>query len=153
MANKGYVIAEEGCHDCLTPWSTFTPTVTLVGGAGNTVPQYSSTSARYCQVGNQIFVEVNLSGDGGNEGAGSGQMNIALPTTAGASKVDGGMGSIIGQMVDTGADYIVSGIIDQGATTVKLYYFDTISSVATFTGAEQGNTSRAIKLSFTYEVD
>jgi hypothetical protein len=59
--------------------------MTLVGGAGNTVPVYSTNTGRYTRVGNTIFVNVYLTGDGGAEGAGTGQINIALPITASAS--------------------------------------------------------------------
>lgn len=64
---------------------TFTPTVTLVGGAGNTVPVYSTNTGRYIRNGNQVSVEILLTGDGGAEGAGTGVINVALPFTANAT--------------------------------------------------------------------
>lgn len=86
MATKSYLLADSTCtNQTLTGWQTYAPTVTLVGGTGNTVPVYSSNLGRYLRMGNLVYVDINLSGDGGDEGAGTGQLNIALPVQAGAS--------------------------------------------------------------------
>lgn len=127
--------------------STFTPTVTLVGGAGNTVPVYTTNSGSYVRVGNRVFVDVYLTGDGGNEGAGTGQMNIALPFTAAASQYSGY--SFAGTGINNTTYHIVVGEVAASATTIAL---GRLSSGAfnNFTGAEQSSTTRTIRLSFNY---
>jgi hypothetical protein len=129
---------------------TFTPTVTLVGGAGNTVPVYSTNSGRYTRIGNRVFADVLLSGDGGAEGAGTGILTIALPVAAGASAL--GVGAPIGFAINGTAEYILYGAINASDTTVSLRYFDTIANRTTFIGDLQNNATRTINLSFFYEV-
>lgn len=127
--------------------TTFTPTVTLVGGAGNTVPQYVTNSARYTQIGRRVFCDVLLSGDGGNEGAGTGQINIALPVTASASAV--GNRTPIGYYLNGGTATMLGGTVAASATTVALTVGQGTTS---FTGADQSNTTRVVTLRFDYEV-
>lgn len=129
---------------------TFSPTVTLVGGAGNTVPQYSTNTGRYTRIGNRVFVDIYLTGDGGNEGAGTGQVNIALPITASASHPTSFWPC---GYADNGAtEYEMSGQIVGSGTTIQLIYFTTISGETNFTGADQNNTTRTVRLKFSYEV-
>jgi len=127
--------------------TTFTPTVTLVGGAGNTVPQYVTNSARYTQIGRRVFCDVLLSGDGGNEGAGTGQINIALPVTASASAV--GNRTPIGYYLNGGTATMLGGTVAASGTTVSLTVGQGTTS---FTGADQSNTTRVVTLRFDYEV-
>lgn len=130
--------------------TTFTPTVTLVGGAANTVPQYSTNTGRYTQIGNRVFVDIYLTGDGGNEGAGTGTLNIALPVASSASYPT----SLIpcGYALNNVTESELYGQIGGGATTIALNYFNLISTTAAFTGAAQNNATRTIRLSFCYEV-
>ena len=138
-----------------TPVTTFTPTVTLVGGAGNTVPVYTTNTGRYERIGNRIFVEVALNGDGGAEGAGTGVVNIALPVAASAS-----ISSLIipiGQVANGTEEQPLYGLITANGTTLTLYkQSDTAgaltSDIVTVTGADQDSTTRAINARFTYEV-
>lgn len=130
-----------------TTWATFTPTVTLVGGAGNTVPQYVVNSGRYLQIGNIVFVDIYLTGDGGNEGAGTGIFNILLPVTAGASHPPDEWPC--GQFTNN----IIIGnpltcIISGGATTVSLVN----TGVTGMTGNDQNNANRDVRLKFEYEI-
>lgn len=131
-------------------WTTFTPTVTLVGGAGNTVPVYTTNSGRYARLGNVVVVNILLATDGGAEGAGSGVFNIALPVAASASAVD--VFQTIGRGTNGATEFVLLGFITASATTISLRYFDTISTIASFTGANQNNTTRQISISFSYEV-
>lgn len=130
--------------------STFTPTVTLVGGAGNTVPVYSTNSGRYMRIGNRVFVDILLTGDGGAEGAGTGQINVALPVAASASFPAESFPA--GNARNSAAEYAIHVEIAASATKAMLYYFDTISNRSSFTGDLQNNTTRFIRLSFNYEV-
>ncbi len=129
---------------------TFTPTVTLVGGAGNTVPVYTTNSGRYCRVGRTVSVDINLTGDGGKEGAGTGQVNIALPIAASASHDAGQF--MAGTALNNVTSYALTGVISGGGSTIQLSYFNLISTEANFTGADQNNATRQIRLKFSYEV-
>jgi hypothetical protein len=132
-------------------WTTYTPTVTLFGGAGNTVPVYSTNTGRFCRMGNTVYVLIELGGDGGAEGAGTGQITIALPVQVGAS---GGGGFIKpnGYFINGATTGITLGYSIGGQTTVTLFYLNTISTSIALTGADQNNTTRQIALSFFYEV-
>lgn len=132
-------------------WSTFTPTVTLVGGAGNTTPVYTTNSGRYCIIGKLVQVRVNLDGDGGAEGAGTGVINVALPTTAGASI--SGQYKMCGYAYNSTTESVLLGYLGASATTIALHYFNNIGSTSNFTGASQNNSSRNITLEFCYEID
>lgn len=133
---------------------TFTPTVTLVGGAGNTTPVYSTNSGRYTRIGRMVFVDVYLTGDGGNEGAGTGQINIALPVTASASlpTISFPAGFPCGSSGNGADEQMMYGEIDPSGTTIRLYKWATTLDLVSWTGADQSSTSRTITLKFHYEV-
>lgn len=133
------------------PWTAYTPIVTLVGGAGNTVPQYSTNTGRWQRSGNTVFCSVQLSGDGGNEGAGTGTLTISLPVAA-ASAI-GSTNIPIGRITNGALQGIVFGQPAAGSSVISLIYFNTISTTAVLTGADQNNTSRSISLHFFYEAD
>ncbi len=130
--------------------NTFAPTVTLVGGAGNTVPVYTTNTGRYERIGNRAFVDVYLNGDGGAEGAGTGVLTIGLPITSGASNPAGSI--ICGIAVNGATNYLLAGSIGAGGGVISLSYFATVSALASMTGDDQNNTSRTVRLSFFYEV-
>jgi len=130
--------------------NTFAPTVTLVGGAGNTTPVYSTNTGRYTRVGNRVLVDVYLTGDGGAEGAGTGVINIALPLTAGASNPTGFFPA--GYAANNVSDMHLAGQIAGGATTIQLYYWSAVTTVSYLTGDQQNNATRTIRLKFSYEV-
>lgn len=130
--------------------STFTPTVTLVGGAGNTVPVYSTNSGRYTRIGNRVFFTIRLSGDGGAEGAGTGVMNVALPISVSAS-APASM-SQRGYAITTDGDVDLLAIFTASSSTIQLYYQATATTIGAITGAKQGNTTRDIQFSGSYEV-
>lgn len=130
---------------------TFTPTVTLVGGAGNTVPVYSTNTGTYTRIGDVVFVTVLLTGDGGAEGAGTGTFNVALPFTAAASgNLD--VGPIGGSAINNATRFQLLTVINGGATTVSLFYWSSISAISAFTGDLQNNTTRSVKFQFWYYV-
>lgn len=135
-------------------WSTFTPTVTLAGGVGNTVPVYTTNSGRYIQIDNVVFVNITLKDDGGDEGAGTGIVTIALPVTASANIAATSNGKLtsLGTAINGAVWYQIYDAVRTSATTVALRYFNTISTIASFTGNDQNSATREINLAFWYEV-
>lgn len=131
--------------------STFTPTVTLVGGSGNTVPVYSTNTGRSTRIGNKFFNSVLLVGDGGAEGAGTGQFTMAIGTTAGASN-PGGNAPVGTAGNGSASSYILFAAISGGATTMAFEYQSLVNTSLAFTGAEQNNASRQVRLQYWFEV-
>jgi hypothetical protein len=132
-------------------WSTFTPTVTLVGGAGNTVPVYSTNTGRQRTLGKVVHAVVYLTGDGGAEGAGTGTINIALPTAASASNPP--IYFPVGFLRNNVTDFPIFGLIDASGTTVQLFYFAAGTTITALDGDDQNSTTRSIGLRFAYEID
>jgi len=130
-----------------TAAATCTPTVTLVGGTGNVVPVYSTNSCRWTRIGDRIFVDVELSGDGGDEGAGTGVLNIALPAAAGASALNSYFP--VGLAINNTIVTPLYGMITAGASTITFKFMS--PALADFQGAGQNNATRAIYLKFEYE--
>lgn len=128
---------------------TCTPTVTLVGGAGNTTPVYTATACRYTRFGRLIYVDVFLNLDGGNEGAGTGVLNIDLPVTASANHSTSYFPC--GYVVNGSSNLATWCRIPASATTVELSYFSVITSRTDITGNDQNQTTRSIRLKFFYE--
>lgn len=162
MATAGYATLDSGSgkispsqNSINSGKGTFTPTVTLIGGAGNTIPVYTTNSGRWTQVDSTVFVDIFLNGDGGDEGAGTGIFNINLPFAASASHQDGMFGAgVLNNGTRRSACY---GVIPGGANTVSLRMQADIAGVAqsdivNVTGADQNNASRSIRLKFFYEV-
>mgnify|MGYP001579777622 CR=1 FL=1 len=131
-------------------WGTFAPTVTLVGGVSNTVPVYSTNTGRYIQYANIVFVEVLLTGDGGDEGGGSGILNIALPVTAGASHP--GERFHAGYFENSTSLRPLFGTIAGGGTTVSLDICTSVLIITGAAGSDQNSTTRSIRLKFFYEI-
>lgn len=135
-------------------WANYTPTVTLVGGSGNTVPTYGNDNGRWLQIGNIVFVIVEKFNTSGNTaGAGTGQINIAIPVAAGTNV--GTLPQIVGYFLNqTGSpnEGIVYGTLSSGTSTIALTYFNTISTTTNLTGALQNQTVRQIGMHFWYEV-
>lgn len=130
--------------------TTYTPVITLVGGAGNTVPVYTTNTGRYQMDGNRVYADIYFTGDGGAEGAGTGQVNISLPVTAGASIAYPELPC--GLALNNATYYDLLGEISPSGTTIKIYYWSALTTLTTFTGADQNNATRQINISFNYEV-
>jgi hypothetical protein len=133
-------------------WTNYTPTVTLVGGAGNTVPQYATNTGRYAKAGNIVFVDILLEGDGGDEGAGTGVINIALPQTSSASIVEYSC-SLEGYISDGGTVYHPFGTISASSDTIAMQKFWDAGGLVDFQGVDQDNATRVVRLHFWYAVD
>ena len=130
-------------------FSTYTPVYTLVGGAGNTVPTYVTTTGRYTQVGSFCYVEVLFDGNGGTAGAGTGQVTISLPMTSSAASPVGYIQ--MGTIVNGTAFQTPIGIVNPSATTVALGKI-AAGVFATLLGTDQNSTTRTLRLHFFYEV-
>lgn len=123
---------------------TWTPIVTLVGGAGNTVPVYATNSGNHTRIGNRDFFDIYLTGDGGAEGAGTGQINISLPITASASQLTAycGTSSYINNVT------FAVGLVFQiqpNATTLELAR-TVAGTFTTIIGNDQSSTTRTIRI-------
>jgi hypothetical protein len=127
--------------------NTWTPIVTLVGGSGNTVPVYTTNLGRYTRIGNRVFCEIILSGDGGDEGAGTGTVAISLPFGAVSSGLNyWGLGYVYNSTTELQPLPVIS----SGASIVIIKYWNAGSLIA-LTGAGQNNASRGIQISIVYE--
>ena len=132
-------------------WTNFTPTITLVGGAGNTVPTFTTNEARYQQIGNVVFVIVYLNNTAGNvAGAGTGQINIAAPIAVGASAANSIPYSSIFTNGAT-SNLVAPGIV-AGATTFPLAKL-VGTTYSNLIGNDLNDANgRQIQMSFFYEV-
>lgn len=128
---------------------TWTPIVTLVGGSGNTVPQYSTNIGRYTRINNRVFCDITLSGDGGNEGAGSGSYKISIPFTSKSSAINA-YGTGYGNNGST--DYQLMPVVEAGGVSAVTITYWSAGSVNILTGAGQNNTARGVRVSFNYEI-
>ncbi len=137
-----------------TSWTSYTPTLTLVGGSGNTVPTYTGgDTGRYVRIGNIVYVIVEkFNTTGGTAGAGTGQINIALPVQAGTNV--GTLKQLVGYFANSNAivEGIVYGTLASGTSTITLVYFNAIGTTTALTGVLQNQTLRQIGLHFWYEV-
>lgn len=133
-------------------WTAFTPTLTLVGGAGNTVPTFASTTARFQTVGNVVHVAVNLTNSaGGTAGAGTGTLNMALPVTAGASNT--AAYSAVGFLVDGSLDLVMHAQVGAGSTTAIFLVQTSATAFATVQGASLNDANnRQLQMKFFYEI-
>lgn len=129
-------------------FGTWVPVVTLGAGVGNTVPVYTTNSGTYTRIGRAVFFNILLSGDGGAEGAGTGQITLTLPFTTAASQLDitlpwgtamnGAVEHLLfGHLIPSSATMLIARDVVLAATRVE--------HVA-FTGVEQDNASRSIQL-------
>lgn len=122
---------------------SWTPIVTLVGGSGNVVPVYSTNSGAWTRVGQLIFFNIVLSGDGGAEGAGTGAMSISLPFSTSASQL--AVRHASGFAVNGSSEIPISLQFAASSSTVALWQ-GTIN-LSIFQGVTQNQVSRSILLS------
>lgn len=126
---------------------TYTPVLTLVGGAGNTVPDYTTTAGYYSIVGDRCYVEVYFNGDGGNEGAGTGQFNLSLPVTSNA--INQTYNVVCGNALNNTAILQLFGQIAGATTTIAISRISAGSFIS-WVGNDQNNATRTVRFSFSY---
>jgi len=91
-----------------------------------------------------------LTGDGGNEGAGSGTLNLSLNFTSSANQQDQPI--VFGYAHNNVTEYLLYGIIGPASSTVQLSYMSVVGTRVNFTGAEQNNTNRFLRGVIEYEI-
>lgn len=127
---------------------TWTPVITLVGGAGNVVPVYSTNSGTYTQIGREVFFCMLFSGDGGAEGAGTGQIHVTLPFSTSAEQL--AVGPVLGAAINGADEELLSLQFQPSAATFAVFKGST--ELLMFTRADQNNTSRHFSLSGSFLV-
>ena len=126
---------------------TFDPAVTI-SGAG-TAPQYTNHEGYYTQIGNRMFVDIELNGDGGNEGSGAGTLIVALPKAqAGIIRYRG----LAGRLTNGTSDWLIWAFINRGESYLAMKYQSAIGTFTTVTGGIQNNINRSININFCYIV-
>lgn len=132
--------------------TTFNPVLTLEGGAGNTVPVFTNNLGRYVRIGNICHVHVELTADGGAEGAGTGVLNVALPVAASASQLN--IINPIGYGYNGTSQQQLFGSLGAGATKIALKSWSgamgTLGDVIGNDYAMAG--ARTLYLNFSYEI-
>lgn len=128
-------------------FGTWVPVVTLVGGAGNVVPVYAIETGTYTRIGRTVFFNIHLHGDGGAEGAGTGQITITLPFATSANQLDI---TLPWGTATNGADtHVLFCQITPSSTTLTVFK-DNIHAAdldyISMTGADQNSTTREIHL-------
>lgn len=133
-------------------WVDYVPVITLVGGAGNVVPQYATHTGRYYRSGKIVFCEIYFNEPAGNDGAGTGQINVSLPIASSAFRIP---------------DFIPAGYLHNGAderllyiqiggdlSNVEVFVQDSVTTTTPATGADQSSAAnRTLRLTFSYEID
>ena len=114
------------------------------------MPVYSTNICRYRRLGDLAWVQMYLNGDGGAEGAGSGQINLALPIAVSSNALILTVNAGVGR--DGVSDRIIYADIVPGATTIAISYVNTTSLISSLKGSDQANTTRAIRIEFWYEI-
>lgn len=122
---------------------TYTPVVTL-NGAG-TSPQYSTALGTWTKVGRLCFVDIQLIGDGGNEGSGAGQILVSLPFIIGTSQLP--VNIMAGSSINGIQETLLYATLTSGLQTAALQNQKSATQIGDFTGADQNNTTRSIRLS------
>ncbi len=123
---------------------------------GSTImPVYTTASREFYSNGKVAHAFIYLYGDGGNEGAGTSEVEIALPswvlpTYTGADGMIFPVG--IAKNGNTGSDYIpLFGEIMPARNTIKLYKQNLLNNMIPFKAADQNNVTRWIRLDFDFK--
>jgi hypothetical protein len=145
--NYGFNIEAEREVDVVYLEGTWTPVVTLVGGAGNVVPVYTTNSGTWTRIGRLVFFNIELTGDGGAEGAGTGQMYISLPFTPSAEQLK--IRIPVGTAINGANEHVLFSELNPSVATMAIYKDNVTGSdldLVTMTGSDQNNTTRSIYL-------
>lgn len=149
MATKGYVGSDSGntAGPLYYVEGTWVPALTFTGGAGNTTPVYTVNSGTYTRIGRLVFFNIQLSGDGGDEGAGTGQLTVSLPFTTSASQL--AIRVDAGTALNGSNEHAVWMTLGPAASTAVLWKDDIVGAnleQAALLGSDQNNASRAINI-------
>jgi hypothetical protein len=134
-------------------WYNFTPQVKIVGTG--TVPNYVTNSGRFMVANNVVRCDILLDGDGGIPGSGTGILNVTLPATPSPARLGGFIQ--VGNYTNNANSNLLMGSLTAGSPWMALSYLNTTSggspNIVNFTGAQQDNAARTIRLHFWYECD
>jgi hypothetical protein len=126
--------------------------MSLVDGIGNTVPEYTTITGKFTQIGNRVFVDILLDGVTGSAGAGTGQVNISLPLQASATQV--GDYIIAGHFHNDADEYVLFAQVNPSATTASLFIQSTATQTRIATGDDQNSSAnRTIKINLNYTIE
>jgi hypothetical protein len=131
----------------------YTPVATLVGGAGNTVPVYLTTYGNYTSDGRTCRVVIQLKGDGGAEGAGTGQLTLTLPIPISSKEPAAGHIRPVGRILNNALNAALYAAVVASATSITLQYQNAATTLADVVGDTQNNTARQIDIILIYEHD
>lgn len=126
---------------------TYVPTITLVGGAGNVVPVFTTNSATYTCHGRTCFFNYYFVGDGGAEGAGTGQVTLSLPISTSAAQLP--IKIPIGSGLNSTNDHVLFAEFMPSATTFKVFKDNVVGvelEPVAMTGADLNNANRTLML-------
>lgn len=129
-------------------FNTWTPVLTLTGGGGNTVPVYTVNSGTYTRLGRAVFFNIELSGDGGAEGAGTGQITITLPFTTAASQLP--ITEPWGSAMNSTNEHVLFCRLAASSATMLIFKDNVSGSDLDYvvaTGADQSDPVRSIQIS------
>ncbi len=115
--------------------TAFSPTIQLVGGAGNTTPTFTTNTAVSYEVDKKMHVQYYFAGNGGTAGAGTGAVCVNLPVAANANQV--GQYIPIGYLADGtgGGGYKrLYGTIAGTGTYIQLFLESVVSGFRAVTG-------------------
>jgi hypothetical protein len=134
-------------------WTTFTPQIQNTG-AGAT-PTYVTNSGRFMVTNNNVRCDILLDGNGGTAGSGGGQLQISLPVLPSANRLAGFIE--VGYYVNGTEQSLLFATLSASSVFMTLSLFVTTGggapTISSFTGADQGNATRTIRLHFWYEAD
>jgi hypothetical protein len=128
----------------------YKPVVTASGGTGNTIPVYSAYTGAFQIVGQKCLVYNILSGDGGDEGAGTGGLVISTPIAISATharrRVPCGTAS------NSTTFFLLCCDTNPSTSIVYLFYFNAINTIADFLLSHQNNTGRSLYISYDFQI-
>jgi hypothetical protein len=153
--SRGYPIVSYpglgvNAKDIDASWRTFVPQVMLIGAG--TAPNYVTNQGRFMAANNVVRCDILLDGNGGTPGSGAGVINVSLPATPSPLRL-GAFLSSIGYALNNANYTPMAAILSTGSPWLPLAMWATASSIAPFTGADQNNAIRTIRLHFWYECE
>jgi len=128
------------------PTGTYTPVLTTTSG---TLPQYVLNSGIYQVVGQVVHVSILFNGDGGNEGAGSGELSVSLPFNR-----DNSMDFFAfpcGFSYNPAVQMLLAYFPNSNRDKMPLYY-NNAGTFTALTNVQQNGTSRSLNLQFWYKL-
>lgn len=130
---------------------TFTPTMSITGGTGNTIPTYTDVyTGRYFKTDDVLYLEIICSNTtGGTLGAGTGLITFAVPASLSLGTIYSDTPTLVGMAYESSATFSnwdLHAILNQQDQELYLYKRSTNTALSSFTGADQNTNKRAIHI-------